>query len=234
LPSPTERAVNGRILAAPPPGTLRAWIIEHDESWLFIAAYVGLAVVLSLVISLFWLLVVVAGHFALEWVRQGHAHGDRVLARSLWEIKLDIALVVFALALALYMEVILGLVGLQAIARAGGVAARSGARVAAWERAIRGVVLSADDAAQVARAAAARRARGGAAALEVEVEPVQETEGTEIGGRLPWRRRWGAGDRVAAVLGAACLALILLSTTLTPHTPASALATILHELRPLP
>jgi hypothetical protein len=218
----------------PPPGTLRAWIIEHDESWLFIAAYVGLAVVLSLVISLFWLLVVVAGHFALEWVRQGHAHGDRVLARSLWEVKLDIALVIFALALALYMEVILGLVGLQSAARAGTVAMRSGARVAAWERAIRGVVLSADDAAQVARAAAARRARGGVGAGAAEAT-TDAAAGEEAGSRaLPWRRRWKAGDWVAASLGALCLLLILLATQLTHHTPATALQTILHELRPLP
>ena len=51
---------------------LRDWVLNHDDSWIFIILYVGLAVVLSLWISLFWLLVVVAGHFVLEWIRQRH------------------------------------------------------------------------------------------------------------------------------------------------------------------
>lgn len=80
----------------------RRWILEHDDSWVFTGLYVGLAVVLSIWISLFWLVAVVAGHVALEWVRQRHYDPEPagVPARIAWELKLDFGLVLFALALA--------------------------------------------------------------------------------------------------------------------------------------
>jgi len=140
---------------------LRAWVLNHDDSWIFIILYVGLAVVLSLWISLFWLLAVVAGHFVLEWIRQRHIRDAGVLPQVFWELKLDIALILFALVLTLYLEVVFGILGLQAAGRAGAIArvgARGGSRFAAWERTLRGLLLSADDAAQVARAIAMRRA----------------------------------------------------------------------------
>ncbi len=49
-----------------PAGPLRRWLVMHDDQWTFIVPYIGLAVLLSALISLFWLVVVVAVHFALE------------------------------------------------------------------------------------------------------------------------------------------------------------------------
>lgn len=230
-----------------------AWILQHDDRWSFIALYVSLAVVLSLWISLFWLVALVAVHFAFECVRQGAAgaRGAEVLTLAGWEVKLDVALVFFALALSLYMDVVLGVLGLQAAARAGAAAnasLRAGGRVLAWERAIRGVLLSADDAAQVGRVFARRRgngddAEGGVATLLAETETVAPTVAPSYGPAdappvlLPatgWRGDWGVGDRIAVGLTVVCLALIVAAPSLTGGTFADALAAMAGELHPFP
>jgi hypothetical protein len=206
--------------------TLHGWAVAHDDSRLFLAGYIGLAVVLSVWISLFWLVAVVAVHFGLELVRQSQRHTGpvRVVLESSWEVKLDVALVLLALVLSLYMHVVLGLVGLQGVARLGS-ASRVVSRVAGWERTIRGIVLSADDAAQVARAAVMRR---GARPVEggVPAEPAHPL-GT-------WHEPWGAGTWIALALGGVCLLLMAAAPWLTDHTVGSALAQLARELRPLP
>jgi hypothetical protein len=200
-------------------GALRTWIINHDESWLFTISYVGLAVVLSIWISLFWLVAVVGAHVALEWVRQSHlaSRPGSVPARVLWEVKLDLALVLFALALTAYLEVILGVAGLGGAARLG---IQSGARLAGWARVLRGVLLSLDDAAQVARVALAR-----GSGPEDTDEP-----GTAA---APWTR-WSVGDHIAIWLGVVCVVLIFAAPALTDHTYASLWPTLLAELHPAP
>jgi hypothetical protein len=215
----------------PLPEGLRQWIINHDDSWIFILLYIGLAVVLSIWISLFWLLAVVAAHFVLEWIRQSHLrpHWRATLAEVLWELKLDIGLVFFALALSLYMQIILGLVGLQSAARLG-VAVRGGARFAAWERTLRGILLSVDDAAQVVRAVTVNRGRNAASTLEADVSPPV----THVSSWGSWQGQWGTGDWIAVGLNLICLFLILTAPLLTEHTYASVLATMLNELQPFP
>jgi hypothetical protein len=237
-----------------------AWILQHDDRWSFIALYVTLAVVLSLWISLFWLVALVAVHYGFECVRQAAAgaRGTEVVSLAFWEVKLDIALVLFALALSLYMNVVLGVLGLQAAARAGAAAnasLRAGGRVLAWERAIRGVLLSADDAAQVARVGLRRGSLGQQAAGEeptsdggtgsagvAVAERATTVVATESGatGRPPierspgWRGEWGIGDRIAIGLGFICLLLMVAAPALTDHTVGGALATLLVELHPFP
>lgn len=199
------------------------WVAEHDDSWLFTVLYIGLAVVLSIAISLFWLVAVVAAHGVLEWFaleRQGIR--DRRLGRVLWHLKLDIALVLFALWLGLYVEVLFGLAGLGAAARTG---AQATARFVAWQRAIRGVLLTVDDAAQVARAVVARQgnnARNGGG------------ESDSGGTRPPWRQPWSQGDKFSVAFGAVWAVLILAAPMFTDHTLASALATMAVDLHPWP
>jgi hypothetical protein len=214
--------------AAPALDPVRTWIVAHDDSRIFLALYIGLAVVLSLWISLFWLVAVVGAHFALELVRQSHLHGkrSRVVREALWELKLDVALVLFALALSLYMETVLGLVGLQGAARLGA-ASKAAARFASWERVLRGVVLSADDAAQVARAVVMRRS--GATDGETGNAPAASAPEAPS-----WRQRWTAGTWIAFSLGLACAVLIAVAPWLTDHTTATAATRLLEELRPLP
>ncbi len=187
--------------------TARRWILHHDESWLFTIAYVGLAVVLSSYISLFWLIVMVAVHGVLEWVRQQHlGQGFRGV---LWEIKLDVSLVLTAMVLTAYMDVVLGAAGLGGAARLG---VRTATRATGWSRSLRGILLSVDDAVQVARVAAKRG-------------PVEDA---------PASRGWTVGDHIGIWLGAVCLLLIVAAPLLTHHTISTLASTLLAELHPWP
>jgi len=209
-------------------GPIRRWIIDHDDSWLFVALYITLAVVLSIWISLFWLVVVVGAHFALELIR--HRHFDRwwpgVIVRALWEIKLDIALVIFALVIGVYMEFVLGVAGLSGAAR---VSLQAGARFAGWQRAIRGVLLSVDDGAQVARALLRRKRGNGTEANEEDKAPADDP--TVWGG---WTARWSLGDRLSIGLGGGSLLMLLIAPLLMGQPPEAIWETVLEELQPFP
>jgi hypothetical protein len=226
-------------------GPIRRFIIDHDDKWLFTVFYIGAAVVLSIWISLFWLIVVVGVHFAFELVRCRHEAQpwDRALAESAWEIKLDVALVAFALALAVYMDVLLGVAGLQGAARVGanaGRAVRGGTRFVVWKRVLRGVLLSVDDAAQVGRAALrARRKKN--APNEPENQPDDQPEdqpesqpGSDRLTTSPWRRRWGIADRLTIGFGIVCVLLVVVAPWLTAHGGAEVLSMLGEELHPWP
>jgi hypothetical protein len=139
--------------------SIREFITHHDERWLFVVIYITLAVVLSIVLSLFWLVAVAVLHFGLEYLRQGQYRQGvaEVVSHAVWEIKLDIALVVLALAMSLYMNVVLGILGLQSAARAA--AATRVVRFAAWERNIRAIILLSDDVARVIQIGVSRLLR---------------------------------------------------------------------------
>lgn len=213
----------------------RDWVFRHDDSWIFVIGYVGLAVILSLWISLFWLVMVVAVHGLLErhvLIRRGVTRGRTGMI--LWHLKLDIALVLFALALGVYLDTLFGLVGL-------GAAANAGARMLSWQQVIRGVLLTLDDAAQVARAVAAGRKRQPAA---TNSEPDEQSDTTSMGGDTPapqaptplapWRDRWSGGDRLALAVGALSLLALLTSPLLTGLSPAEALTIVAADLHPWP
>jgi hypothetical protein len=207
-------------------GCIHAWVLAHDDSRIFVAAYLGLAVVLSVAISLFWLVAVVVLHFALEVIRQHHAYrgASRAITEAAWEIRLDVALVLFAFALTLYMDVLLGFVGLQAGARTLAVT-RAGARVVAWQRVLRGVILSLDDVAQMARAAISRRSgrRTPPSSSFMADQPLQKVRG-----------RWSVGTALTVALGVMSLALVFGAPFLTDHTWNSVIATLLRQLHPWP
>jgi len=222
-----------------PYGPLRRWVIDHDESWLFILLYVGLAVVLSLWISLFWLVAVVAGHGVLEWIRQSHLDPQPagVAARVLWELRLDLALVLFALALAAYLEVLFGIAGIGGAAKLAG----AGARAGAWARGLRGVLLSLDDAAQVVRALAHRRSRAApdgivepaGAAAELEETATESTTETAFATN-PWDAKWPRSTHAIVGFGLACGVLLVLSPALTHHDYPSLFSVLAAELHPWP
>jgi hypothetical protein len=210
---------------------LREWIVNHDESWLFVVSYITLAVVLSIWISLFWLLVVIGMHLVLEWIRQREVdpRPGGVLLRALWELKLDFALFLFALALTAYMDVVMGIAGLGGAARLG---MQSGARVGGWGRAIRGVLLSLDDAAQAARAVVAVGGNSRESAdMAGDVEPPSRKPAAPPN---PIAGRWGIGDHVAIWLGAVCLLLLLAAPVLTGQDAGSLLQALAAEMQPFP
>lgn len=207
---------------APAYGPLRRFIVEHEDRWTFIILYVGLAVVLSLWLSLFWLVALLAVHIVFEIVTFTPANkGLRLVGEVLWAVKLDVALLLLAFTLALYLDHVFGLLGLRAAAQAGAAVrggTRIGTRAAAWSRGIRSTLLTADDAVQVARAAGKKGA---------DEEPVPPEKPS-------WRHRWGAGEWITAVLTFVSGLLVALAPVLTDHTVTSALEALGDELRPIP
>lgn len=174
-------------------------------------------------ISLFWLVAVVAAHAVLEWFalgRQGIT--DRRMVRILWHLKLDIGLVLVALWLGLYIDLLFGLAGLGAAARAG---AQTATRVVAWQRTIRGVLMTADEAALIVKAAATRN--GG------KKKKADTPEAPDP--RPPWQvRPWSRGDKFALIFTLTFLVLILLTPVLTQHDLASMLQALALDLHPWP
>ncbi len=223
---------------AAPQTSLRAWIINHDESRAFIVAYIGLAVVLSAFVSLFWLVVVVGVHFVFEYIRQRHlaAASGRVWRSALWELRLDLALIVFAMVIALYMEYVIGVAGLRLAPRLGRAVtagSRGTARFAAWSRVLRAILLSLDDAAQVVRAAVMRRSRKDA--QEVPATTLEEDERDAPSGQAAVKQKgWGLGDWFIALFFGLSVGLLLLTPALTDHSVMSALQAMVRELHPLP
>jgi hypothetical protein len=230
-------------LSSPRSTAMRDWVRQHDERWSFVVLYLGLAVGLSVFVSLFWLVVVAALHFALECGRQAHQREGRVeiVSQALWEIKLDIGLVLLALTLVLYIDVVLGLLGIQSAARAAAVTragTRLGSRAAAWERNIRTFLLTIDEMARLAYAAVMVRkgergvgkARGETRAPRPDLPaPVKRPVTTPSAG---WRGDWGLADRIGLLLVAAGLLLMLIAPFLTPHDWDTAATAILAELSP--
>jgi hypothetical protein len=250
-----------RVPVLPRDVGLQSWVREHDERWSFVLLYLGLAVGLSVFVSLFWLLVVAALHFLVECWRQSfhRSSAGEVVAHALWEIKLDVGLVLLALTLVLYMDVVLGLLGLQSAARAAAVGragARIGARAAAWERNVRTFLLTIDEivrigyagylvrrgrtgvagsASRPADAAAAAEAAAAAAATEAAAAAAAAARAAEpapAGPGAGWRGRWGIADRIGVVLVAAGMLLLLAAPFITPHDFASAAEALRLELRP--
>jgi hypothetical protein len=245
-PAPAPSVAAAPLSGAPssdrPIGRALQWVVDHDEKIVFTLAYVTLAVVLSVWISLFWLLVVVGVHFLLELVRQRHLHArpGTVLLEAAWELRLDVALVLLALVVALYMELILGVAGLQGVARAGQ-ASRVVARFSGWERTIRGIMLSVDDAFHLVRFAGRRRG-GAPAAPAPEAAPGSAPRVGEwsapsapaVGRWGSWSGPWSTGAWLTLVLAGVSALLIVLSPALTGHGTGGVIQILSSELRPFP
>lgn len=182
--------------------SIRQWVIHHDDSWLFIGGYVAIAVVLS-IYSLFWL-VVVGIHFILELGRQQARFDDRyqMVAEALWEVKLDLALTVFALALTLYLSVVFGVLGLSSTRAAAGSRAAASAkratkgahvakngkgaselsrffRVSRIKKGVRIIGLHVDDAIRVLKGMTGGKAAKEATELDDEEDARQEVDNAE-------------------------------------------------------
>lgn len=223
---------------------IHKFILTHDDRWSFIIAYVSLAVILAIMINLFWLALVVAVHGLFEWVKQSAVIQDRIAkaTRVLWELKFDIGLVLFGLALEVYIGVILGIAGLGATARAG---VEAGSRAAMWQSVLRGTLLSVDDAAQVARMAASRGADGTDGEVDDEIDimsgPILDDDAypkpgpTDWKGRLgPWAQKYPLGAKLSIGFAVLCLAMIVAGPYLTDHSWATMLAALGEELHPWP
>jgi hypothetical protein len=212
--------------------SVREWIREHDDKWPFVVTYLAASILLSILISLFWLLVVVAVHFLLEVFRQAHLRRGRanVLLHAVWEVKLDIGLAALAFAVALYVDVLFGILGIQSATRVAA-ATRIGARAAAWERNLRTFLLSVDEITRVSHAAymlGVRRRKKDSPDATAPRAPQPSLE-------VPaWSARWGWGDRIGVTLAASAILLIVLAPLLTSHDVAATLDILRRQLEPFP
>ncbi len=199
------------------------WIEKHDECRFFIISYIALAVLLSLFISLFWLVFVVFIHFCLEIFKQRtYKHkSTNVFLNSLWETKLDIALVIFALALGVYLEFIIGIAGIGAGARA---VAQTGSRFAIWQRIIRGILISLDDLAQVLRFTKPNK-------NNKESSPTRQKVNDKLN---LWRNKWDIGDIISVSFGILMLVLLLLAPYITQKSINEILLIMADDLHPWP
>jgi len=233
LPNPELGVAAGAAAPAAWRAGVREWIHDHDHRWLFVIVYLGLAVVLSVFVSLFWLVFMAGVHLALECIRHLRPgwSASQVLAHSVWEVKLDFALVLLALGAVLYIDVVMGILGIQSAARAAAVTkagARTVTRMAAWERNIRAFLLTFDEMIRVGRAVALLWRRRGKQAAIAAVEQAAHLPTS------PWRARWKLGDRIAIGIVVVCLALIVSAPLLTALSWSDVVASLAAELRPFP
>lgn len=205
------------------PDSWRGWVRTHDDRWSFVLVYVSLAVGLSIVLGLFWLLIVGALHWIIEVVRQrdlGWAPAKAPLI-ALWEVRLDLVLFVFALALAVYVDVIFGVLGLGSVASA---TARAGSRASLWQHLIRTAATTADDAVHVGRALMKRN--GDAGEGELHLEQTRER-------LLPgWQSPWTAGTRITVGAGLLFVVLIAVAPWWTGLGVEGVLHLLVQELHP--
>ncbi len=234
-PKSTGKGPKGKMAGT----SWRNWVLNHDSSWLFIVAYIGLAVVLSLAISLFWLVAVVAVHGVLEWFVHWRQQPSVVhcLARVLWELKLDIGLILFALALSVYLDVVMGVAGLSAASR-GAAAASRGAQAAgrfmAWQRAVRAVLLTLDDLVQIARMATGVASRKRNSPGDEHIPRAKSCEESSFHPWGGWAARWTWGDRLSLGFGAVFAVALLIAPLITHHGPGCVAGILLKELHPWP
>ncbi len=222
------------------------WITLHDSKRLFIVLYIGLSLVLSVAISLFWLLFAVLIHLVFELIAQSRRKEGfgNVLLESLWETKLDFALLMFALWLAVYLDFIFGVAGIGAMARGGAHAAsratqvgagvaRTGARFATLTRVIRGILLSVDDVANALRAYfVSRKTKKGTKTGSQNESVTIENEAYPT--KTSWSSKWGKIDIIGVAILVVFTLLIALAPLLIAVSWDELLQVIKWELRPLP
>ncbi|NCC31082.1 MAG: hypothetical protein EOM24_03550 [Chloroflexia bacterium] len=232
---------------------VQQWILEHDDSLIFNLLYLGLALILSMTLGLFWLIAVVGIHAILEVTRQYYrsSRWGFAVAETIWELKLDLALILFAFVLAVYLDYIFGIAGLsagsRAVAQTAGQASRAGSRVVLWQRLIRGFFLSLDDIALAIRAFAGRL-RGkttpvAPAQPEVTAGLVAETPATPEATnatntqppeplRTSWQHPYSRGDYASLGFGGVCLLMLFIAPGVLNETYADVWQIIVDELRP--
>lgn len=205
------------------------WIREHDDRLSFVVLYISGAIVLSIVLNLFWVMMLMFGHFILEIFRGYLLKVKRPFVHALWEVKLDIGLVLFALVVALYAEHVLALLGLGQAARAGQAVrgVQAAARFGIVERALRIFVLTMDDLARLVQAAF----KFGRRSTEPATAQPSRHAHSDVDPEL--KSSPGIGDMLSLSFAALCLILIVFTPSMT-GTPATDVApNILQELSPL-
>ncbi|MFA9479644.1 hypothetical protein ACERK3_15250 [Phycisphaerales bacterium AB-hyl4] len=205
-------------------GPVRRWVIAHDQSWLFTIGYIALAVGLSVWVSIFWLLVVVAVHFAFEWIKQGwlgHRGFARRVSWALWDMKLDVALVIWAFALLAYTQVEFGIAGLSGAGRM----SIMGLRLGPMMQSVRGLLpLPWQQTIMAGRITATRNVD------HYYSIPAHDAEAA--GPDFPWQQKWSWWDHSTVWFTLMNVAAVLIAPWLTDQTFGEMFAALAEALHP--
>ena len=198
---------------------------------------------MSIAVSLFWLLFAVLLHLALELIRQSaRKHGVRhIVMESLWETKLDFALLVFALWLSVYLEFLFGVAGIGALARggaqvssrtasAGSTIVKTGARFAAWEGVLRSVLLTLDDVGIAIKSIITKKKKKS----DPDRTDVIPTEQADVPDGNSWGRTWGIIDYIGVFLFCLTLIAIIFAPWLINVSWTRIIEIIIEEFHPFP
>ncbi len=196
-----------------------AWIVEHDEKRLFVLGYVGLTLLLTIGISLFWLIFLVLVHFSFEMIKKyydGAGETCRIIAWAIWDTKFDFALITMALVLVTFTEISFGIAGIAGLSRFSGVMAR-------FSGASRGI-LPIKDLILAFRIVCTRQMdRRDFLQRKLQWNKQQEQEGIEAlkkierlrlsAHRYPWQMKWSLASKlVMGVIGFNVLAVFFAIT----------------------
>ncbi len=213
--------------------SLYRWVIEHDDRRLFLVGYIVLSIVLSIAISLFWLLVLIAIHLLLELVKKRHDGAGslrRTLAWALWDVKFDLALLVMAFMLLVYTSISVGILGIGGASL--GASRSLHGLVAAMPISPRDFILAARiiglrqlDRREILRRRRQRRTTG----------PSDAARASRIAAvRYPWQATWSFAEKLALLFVLVNVSAIALGFYVAEETPRQVLAAMLQQLHPWP
>lgn len=207
------------------------WVRDHDDRWSFVVLYVGGAILLSIFTNLFWVAMLMAANFLLKVYRNRLVGKPHPVLSSLWQIKLDLTLILFSLALSLYTGQMMAALGLSQAARAGQAVRgiQMATRFGLIERALKVFFMTVDDFARLIGAIAKAIRSKKAVKIDITPEMIPEPEVSEPD--RPWEK-WGKADVFTFLFGGICVTLILLAPALTDLDPAAVAAHIVTELSP--
>jgi hypothetical protein len=225
------------------------WVLSHDERITFILFYIGLSLILSLALGLFWLVLIVFLHWILELIVHSYKSSNLFFAfgNSLWEIKLDIGLVLMALWLAVYLDFIFGIAGLgvaaRSIAQIGNQTLRSGSRLAGtssniakttvrfagWQRIIRSSLLSLDDFVQIFRGIFKAKDQKNDIKENTQSPPEKYNNFATIN---LWAGKWTNGDIASSALIVLFTGLLLMAPQIIGIPFTEVLQVLIEELKP--
>lgn len=226
------------------------WIKEHDNQKVFIIGYIGLALLLSTFISLFWLIFVVLIHGIFEYIKyKSMGNSLRVTFLNVcWELKMDFALILFAFVIHLYIGFILGIAGLSGLAKTSTATTKivadcakttqAATKFMVIKRSLRAGLLMLDEAVFAIRGFLFNRKRKINRSINDSPNPELAQNATEKEAYPLHKLKYSSLtpiDKIALILGLASLTLIILTPVITEHdTYKVVISEIVAELRPFP
>lgn len=180
--------------------------------------------------NLFWVILLMTGNFCLKIYRNYLVAKPLPFLTSLWQVKLDIGLIFFALVIGLYADHIFAALGLSQAARAGQAVRglQMVTRFGVIERGLKVFFMTIDDQARLVNAVVkARKRKRNLVAIPDEAVPEPEAHEPAY----PWKS-WGKADVFSVAFAMTCLSLILASPLILGVSAGAIADSILAQLTP--